>query len=595
MKRISPVILLCLALPTILALAILAEQGQDSDRRPARMEKTELNLDSNKPGDRGKLLALVRQGYRPGFARSATIAAVLHSVGIDPGKPVTVLVPLTPASVEEPTTPTKFPPDKLKSDLDFLLRTLEDVHPDLYRYRSRPEIYEMKQRIERSLTEPLTRIDFYRRVAPLVSAFGDGHTSITYPVEELNEYLGRGGRLFPLETRIVGDSNRLFVVLDYSGEIPPGSEIVGLNGLSISKLTADLANYVSGEKLSYRLGLVNTNLRALLWFVYGAEDFRLKYLTPSGEAFEKQINGLTRDELTRRAIEIQKTRTEKQQPQPQQEEQSQPEEQSRSKIQYPYYSYTSRPDLKTAIIDFRSFQDPKTFNAFLQQAFTDLKEQRMEKLIIDLRQNGGGNSALGDALLGYLTDKPWRQFSKIELKVSKQIKDYYRDPLPVLKRLYPQSYETVYQSSKDWYRSTYEEISSTPDGQLFTSYPEEQQPAENPLRFRGQVYVLIGQRTFSSAVNLAATIKDYKLGILVGEETGGLATQFGDIYSFWVPNTGLQLGVSHKKFYRPNGQDDGRGVLPDIEVKTTTEDLLKGRDPVMACIFSKVTLKPKGT
>jgi len=589
MKRVLPIILLCLVLTTILALAVPAEQGQDSDRRLpmlAMLTKTGPGLGQDNPGNQEKCLAFARKGYRPGFGQSATAVTALASADIDTGQPATALVPPTSTNVEEPTTPTKFPPDKLKSDLNFLLRTLEDVHPDLYRYRSRPEIYEMKQRIEKSLTEPLTRLDFYRRVAPLVSAFGDGHTSITYPVEELNEYLGRGGRLFPLETRIVGDSNRLFVAFDYNGEIPPGSEIVGLNGLSTSKLISELANYVSGEKLSYRLGLVNTNLRALLWFIYGAEDFKLKYVSPSGETLEKQINGLTRDELTRRAIEIQKTRADKQRPQ---QEEPKPEAPSRSKIQFPYYNYISRPDLKTAIIDFRSFQDPKTFEAFLQQAFTDLKERGIGKLIIDIRQNGGGNSALGDALLGYLTDKPWRQFSKVELKVSKQIKDYYRDPLPVLKRLYPQSYEAVYQSSKDWYRSTYVEISSTPDGQLFTSYPEERRPAENPLRFQGQVYVLIGQRTFSSAVNLAATIKDYKLGTLVGEETGGLATQFGDIYSFWLPNTGLQLGVSHKKFYRPSGRDNGRGVLPDIEVKTTTEDLLKGKDPVMDYI------SPKGT
>jgi len=65
------------------------------------------------------------------------------------------------------------------------------------------------------------------------------------------------------------------------------------------------------------------------------------------------------------------------------------------------------------------------------------------------------------------------------------------------------------------------------------------------------VYVLIGQRTFPARSIWLPPIKDYKLGTLVGEETGGLATQFGDIYSFWLPNTGLQLGVSHKKFYRP--------------------------------------------
>ena len=155
-------------------------------------------------------------------------------------------------------------PEELKYDLDFLIQTLEDVHPDLYRYTPQEEIYKMKQDIEEDLSEPLTRLEFYRKVAPLVTRIGDGHTYITYPVEELNEYINGGGRLFPLDVRIIGE--RLFVVVDYTGEIPPGAEILKINGFSISQLIEELTKYVSGEKLSYRIESVNTNFRALLWF-----------------------------------------------------------------------------------------------------------------------------------------------------------------------------------------------------------------------------------------------------------------------------------------------------------------------------------------
>ena len=72
-------------------------------------------------------------------------------------------------------------PEELKYDLDFLIQTLEDVHPDLYRYTPQEEIYKMKQDIEEDLSEPLTRLEFYRKVAPLVTRIGDGHTYITYP------------------------------------------------------------------------------------------------------------------------------------------------------------------------------------------------------------------------------------------------------------------------------------------------------------------------------------------------------------------------------------------------------------------------------
>jgi len=43
----------------------------------------------------------------------------------------------------------------------------------------------------------------------------------------------------------------------------------------------------------------------------------------------------------------------------------------------------------------------------------------------------------------------------------------------------------------------------------------------------------------------------------------------------------LYCGCSHKHFLRPSGEDTGRGVIPDFEVKPEPEDLVTGRDRVM--------------
>ncbi len=52
-------------------------------------------------------------------------------------------------------------PEELKYGLDFLIQTLEDVHPDLYRYTPKEEIYEMKQDIEEYLNETLVGQVFF--------------------------------------------------------------------------------------------------------------------------------------------------------------------------------------------------------------------------------------------------------------------------------------------------------------------------------------------------------------------------------------------------------------------------------------------------
>jgi C-terminal processing protease CtpA/Prc len=109
-------------------------------------------------------------------------------------------------------------------------------------------------------------------------------------------------------------------------------------------------------------------------------------------------------------------------------------------------------------------------------------------------------------------------------------------------------------------------------GQVITYTSTPKDPGENSLRFEGDIYVLINSGTYSSAVMFATTVKDYSIATLIGEESGGLATSYGDIYSFTLPNTRLSVGVSHKRFVRPSGEDDGRGVIPDHVVEGDEND-----------------------
>lgn len=94
----------------------------------------------------------------------------------------------------------------------------------------------------------------------------------------------------------------------------------------------------------------------------------------------------------------------------------------------------------------------------------------------------------------------------------------------------------------------------------------------NDLLFNKNVYVLVGPGTFSAAADFAAMVKDLKAATVVGEETGGLASSYGDVLSFILPNSKLQLGVSFKYFVRCGGFDDKRGVIPDIAVQIPITD-----------------------
>jgi Peptidase family S41 len=204
----------------------------------------------------------------------------------------------------------------------------------------------------------------------------------------------------------------------------------------------------------------------------------------------------------------------------------------------------SIPSFGIGLIDFRAFANPERFQKFLETTFTEIQRQKLTTLIVDLRNNGGGNSALGNTLLNYLTDKPFRQFSRAEVKVSPQFEAYLK----------------ARGSELPW-------PSGSPIGSIVKVEIPFVLPTPQPLRFAGKLYVLIDGPTFSSASAFASVIKDFKLGVLVGAETSGHPTDFGNIYPFKLPNSNLEAWVSSTYWVRPSGQDDGRGVIPDVETR----------------------------
>ena len=61
----------------------------------------------------------------------------------------------------------KIPFEFLTSDLRTLQNKLASFQPGLYLYTSEDSLNQIFNKIESSLTEPLTSIEFFRRIAPL--------------------------------------------------------------------------------------------------------------------------------------------------------------------------------------------------------------------------------------------------------------------------------------------------------------------------------------------------------------------------------------------------------------------------------------------
>jgi C-terminal processing protease CtpA/Prc len=174
-------------------------------------------------------------------------------------------------------------------------------------------------------------------------------------------------------------------------------------------------------------------------------------------------------------------------------------------------------------------------------------------LIIDIRKNGGGDTGLNALLLTYLTSNPFYEYSKHIEKLTSDIR--------TLNEYYSQfKMDTILERTK---------------------YKYYENKVENPLLFKGNVFLLTGIETFSSGTDLAMLIKDYNLGKIIGQETGGIPTCFGDHFDFVLPNTKTNVRVSYKWSLRPSTTDDNRGVIPDIILNTSLMDILLNKDKEM--------------
>ncbi len=108
---------------------------------------------------------------------------------------------------------------------------------------------------------------------------------------------------------------------------------------------------------------------------------------------------------------------------------------------------------------------------------------------------------------------------------------------------------------------------------------------------KGSIYVLIGRRTFSSAVLNAIDLRKKTPAIFVGEPTGGKPNHYGEVRSFRLPQSGLPVTYSIKYFRVID--EDSDSLRPDLLVELRTADYLKKVDPVLRSAFGE--RKPAGT
>ncbi len=163
-----------------------------------------------------------------------------------------------------------------------------------------------------------------------------------------------------------------------------------------------------------------------------------------------------------------------------------------------------------------SFNDH--YREVLREFFEAVNKNALNNVIVDLRDNGGGNSLVANEFLKYI-----------------DVDGYYEWGCKI------RFGNFLYTGKRAWNKNKRKE----------------------PV-FAGNLYVLTSTKTFSSAMDFAMLVGDNRIGTLVGEPCGNLPDAYGDVLNFVLPNTKLSLGVSFKRWFRIDEAKTGQPLNPDI-------------------------------
>jgi C-terminal processing protease CtpA/Prc len=419
----------------------------------------------------------------------------------------------------------KYSPAEIKEDLASTVQMLEAVHPNLYHSISKEQFLKKYDSIVNTINDSMTVITAWPKFAFLLGAIDEGHTTAILPKEILKPDV----MCMPVLFKDYIDG--AFIVRFHASDTPqlePGDKVISING-EASEAIMDRFLPFFGGLLPWRQLRITSSLQYLLAINGSPGSYNLKFVS-NGREKQILLNAAPKASIDNWQIAA-----------------------HRKASQFEPYQFSILQG-RIAYLDFKSMIDYNRFSQFIDSVFSVIKQTTVKGLIIDLRQNGGGNSALGDKLLQSITDKKYRMSAGFKWKISQIRKDQYKASDEANQFMRNSGPGKEYLKGKN--------------GTVIERNFDERTPLHSADEFNGKVCFLIGPGTFSSANMLANAAGDYKLAYLIGEPTGEAPNHYGEVLTLKLSHTGIAFFTSSKQHIRANGDAaDPNPVLPDLLVR----------------------------
>jgi hypothetical protein len=452
-----------------------------------------------------------------------------------------------------PTQPLRLTARQADRELRILERGLEQLHPGLYRYQSPAGLNEDFARAHAAVTKGIDIGRFYLLINRITASIRCGHTW-TNPENQgsaIRDYLS-GLPVLPARVSLL--HGRLLTVASADPLLHVNDEILAIGDVSIPVLIDELIPYLRGDgrEDGKRLSQLDSHAEG------GVLDRLLPILHPPREG----NYALSLRDSTGRVRHV--------------DVRSQTISQRDSALassgahaeDLAWHLDVRGDDAILTLPTFAFWSSEFDWKGFLQSAFETLRSRQVTRLVIDLRQNEGGDSQIGNTLVRYLIDKPYVQpAGRVEAV-------YERVPYDLARFLDTWDFGFFDRTGK---------VLREP-GRRNVLLAEQPKPTTlEPLQphFTGSAFALTGPRMSSAGFLVARDLKASGAATLIGEPTGGdlRGLNGGELAWLTLPYSDIAVDIPLIATFH-DGQPDS-GVQPDQLVRATIEDAIAGRDAAL--------------
>ncbi len=338
-------------------------------------------------------------------------------------------------------------------------------------------------------------------------------------------------KIFPLQLRFI--NNQAYIPCE-TKMFSSATEIISVDGEPIGKIKEKLFGYLPSDgkiqtEKYWEMNNGDNPFFILYYLIYGQNSsFNVSYKTKTGKIESTVINAdnFKNLECFPKPVAIDK------------------------------YLLLDYKQNSTAILTIKTFNEDflkisnEDFASFLNKSFREINQKGIKTLIIDLRNNSGGQDVFGSLLYSYLTDKPFSYYASIE-SVSKKFTASDHPNLAV------------------------------------------QKPNKN--NFKNTVLFLINGKSFSTTAEFCSIAKSNKRGMFTGEETGGgyYGNISGERATIILPNSKIKINIPLDKYVMAvqKAKYKDRGIIPEYVILPTIDDIIQNKDVQLNAVLKLATRK----